>query len=208
MKFWAIGNLNSYVNNIKLRQKWKQKKVSGDFTSDESKTEKQRLNEQFKKSYTEQREENNNDETLSVIYTKINSGSKLTDEEMRYLQSKNPMAYQKVKNREAEKINYERELKRCKTKDEVKRLKMSKINGALMTINSVKSNPNIPDGKKLEVITEVNVKINAINKITSKFIKSGEYSVLPTDADKNKAELDMKKAEQAAKEKIQGNGIE
>ncbi|MGN1481650.1 hypothetical protein [Porcipelethomonas sp.] len=203
MNFWSIGNINSYVKNVKLQQKWKQKKTSGDFSSNESKTERQRLNEQFKKSYMEQREENTSDETLSMIHNKINSGSKLTNEEMQYLQSRDPMAYQKIKNREAEKASYEKELKRCKTKDDVKRLKMSRINGAISAINSVKDNPNIPDSKKLEVINEVNIKMKDIDNATYKYIKSGEYYRLPTEAEKNKAEHDLREAEQSERDEIQ-----
>lgn len=196
MDFTSIGSLTGYVKNIKLQSKWRQKKNSGNFTPDNSKCENRRKNEQFIQSYKEQQENNQKDETLSTIRTKINSGVKLTPDEMQYLQTKDPATYQKIKNLENEKIAYERELKRCKTKEGVQKLKLSRVTASMSAINSVKNNPNIPKGTKLAVAMEEQRKTEALNKIENKFVKSGEYAKLPDKTEVNKVEKDMQKADE------------
>lgn len=196
MDFTSIGSLTGYVKNMKLQSKWRQKKNTGNFTPDNSKCEKRLRNEQFIQSYKEQRENNQKDETLSSIHAKINTGAKLTPEEMQYLQTKDPITYQKVKNLENEKIAYERELKRCKAKEDVQKLKISRITASMSAINSVKNNPNIPKGTKLAVAMEEQRRTEALNKIEYKFVQSGEYAKLPDKTEVSKAEKDMQKADE------------
>lgn len=202
MNFFAVGNLNKYTKNMKMQTKWKQKKESANFAPEEHKTELQRKNDQFKKSYMEQKANDDNNKTLSDIYTKINTGAKLTSEEMQYLQSKDPMAYQRLKSIEAEKSGYDKELKQCKTKDDVKRLRVTKLYSSLAAMNSVSNNPNIPEGTKMGIAAAENAKITEFDKAVEKFIKSGDYNRLPTDAEKFKAEHDLKEAEETERDKI------
>lgn len=196
MNFISIGSLTGYVKNIKLQSKWQQKKKTGDFSADETKCENGRKNEQFIQSYKEQQENNQKDDTLSAIYNKINMGSELTSDEMKYLQTKNPVMYNKLKSLEIEKAEYERRLKRCRTKEEVQKMKVDRVNASLSTINSVKNNPNIPESTKLAVASEEMRKMDSFSKIEYKFIKSGEYSRLPDKTEVHKAESDLKKAEE------------
>lgn len=205
MDFLMINSISNYIKSIGMQNKWQQKKKSGDFTPDETLNEKQRLNDQFKKSYMEQKENDTTDEVLASIHTKIQMGSKLTADEMKYLQSKDPTSYQKLKSLEAEKKQYEHELKKCRTKEDVQKMKMSKVASSLTAINSVKNNPNIPDGAKLEVAMHEQTRLSAMNKITDKFVKSGEYANLPTEAERYKAEKDLKEAEEAEKIKVVKN---
>ncbi len=199
MDFLMINSVNSYVKNINLQNKWQRKKDTNNFITDDKLNEKQRLNEQFKKSYMEQQETSPEDETLSSIYSKIEMGSRLTADEMKYLKCKNPTEYQRIINLENEKKKYERQLKECKTKDDVQKLKFSKVASSLSTINSVKNNPNIPDGKKLEIAAQEHKRMTEMNKIECEFVKSGEYSKLPTQADYNKFRNDIKDAENKEK---------
>ncbi len=201
MDFSKIGSLSGYVKNMKLQTKWKRKKETNDFQSQSKKSELQRKNEMFKASYMEQRENNPDDKTLSAINNKIAAGTDLTPEEMRYLQSKNPIMYQKLKAAEAEEKNYEKELKSCKTKEEVEKLKMNKVSSAMSAISSVKSNPNIPEGTKLAVAQSEMKRLQGLEKIADKFEKSSEYAKLPTEAEKRKAEADIAEAERAEAEK-------
>lgn len=201
MDFLMINSVNNYVKNMDLQNKWKIKKDTNDF----SKTplnELQRKNESFKKSYLEKKDDEKDKETLTAIYNKIYSGAKLTPDEMKYLQVKNPEMYKKLKDIENEKKQYERELKECKTKEDVEKLKFSKVSASLSAINSVKNNPNIPESFKLEVAMREQKRLNELDKITAKFVKSGEYAKLPTEAEKSKAEHDVKEAEKAETEEI------
>lgn len=200
MNFLMINSVNSYVKGIDMKNRWQQKKEKADFSEDYTLNERQRKNEMFKKSYMEQRENDNEDKTLSAINNKIAVGSKLTPDEMKYLQVKNPTLYQKLKDIEKEKKQYEEDLKKCKTKEEVDKLKMSKISSSLSAINSVKNNPNIPESKKLEIAAQEQRRLNELGEIEAKFIKSGEYAKLPTEEEKAKAEKDMREAEENLRE--------
>lgn len=200
MNFLMINSVNSYVKGIDMKNRWQQKKEKADFSEDYTLNERQRKNEMFKKSYMEQRENDNEDKTLSAINNKIAVGSKLTPDEMKYLQVKNPTLYQKLKDIEKEKKQYEEDLKKCKTKEDVDKLKMSKISSSLSAINSVKNNPNIPESKKLEIASQEQRRLNELGEIEAKFIKSGEYAKLPTEEEKAKAEKDMREAEENLRE--------
>lgn len=200
MNFLMINSVNSYVKGLNMQSRWRQKKDSGDFSEDYTLNERQRKNEMFKKSYMEQKENDNSDKTLSAINNKIAVGSKLTPDEMKYLQVKNPTLYQKLKNLEKEKKQYEEDLKKCKTKEDVDKLKMSKISSSLSAINSVKNNPNIPESKKLEVITQEQRRLNELGETEAKFIKSEEYAKLPAEEEKTKAEKEIREAEENLKE--------
>lgn len=202
MDFSKIGSLSGYVKNMKLKTKWNHKKETNDFESQSKKSELQRKNEAFKASYLKQREENKGDETLNKINNKIASGAELTANEMKYLQTKNPILYQKLLANEAEKKNYEKELKKCKTKDEVEKLKMSKATKALSAISAVKNNPNIPEGTKLAVAQGEMNRLQELEKIAHKFEKSSEYAKLPTDAEKRKEEADLAEAKRNEAKKL------
>lgn len=191
-----MGTVSSYIKSMEIQNKWQMKKLSGDFRSDEKKlTELQIKNEQFKKTYKEMQENDTNDETLSTIHSKIYAGSQLTAEEMRYLQAKDPMTYQKVRNLELEKKQYERELRECKTKEDVQKLKISKVTASLSAINAVKDNPNIPESQKVAIAMQEQKRIDALEKIAVKFVKSGEYSKLPDESELLKAEQDIRESE-------------
>ena len=95
---------------------------------------------------------------------------------------------------EAEAKQYEEDLKRCKTKDEAQRIKMNKINASVASIRSVESNPNISDADKLAFAQAEQAKMREIEKITTKFIESGAYAALPTDAEKFQTEKELEEA--------------
>lgn len=199
MNFLIINSINSYIKGLDMQSRWRQKKDNADFSEDYTLNERQRKNEMFKKSYMEQKKNDDSDKTLASINSKIAVGAKLTPDEMKYLQIKNPTLYQKLKDLEKEKKQYEEDLKKCKTKEDVDKLKMSKISSSLSAISSVKNNPNIPESKKLEIVTQEQRRLNELNKIEAKFIKSGEYAKLPTEAEKSKAEKEIREAEENLK---------
>ncbi len=187
MDFTKIGLITGYAKTMKRKYDWNKKKKENDFQSQSKKTELERKNDIFKASYRRQQENNENDKTLQSIRSKINAGANLTLSEMRYLQQKDPALYQKIKNLERELQNYERNLKRCKTKEEVERLQMAKLSEALSHIKANKGCAQ-EELKKLE----------EFKKIDAKFIKSGKLAKLPTQNEVNQAqkqEADLKKAE-------------
>ncbi len=197
--FSLMTSINHLRKNAKLESKWEQRKQNG--YSTEGLTERQKDNVAFIKSYKEQQELHPEDKEMQKITNKIYAGSKLTEQEMQYLQKKNPVLYQKMRAIEAEAKQYEEDLKRCKTKDEAQRIKMNKINASVASIRSIESNPNISDADKLAFAQAEQAKLREIEKITTKFIESGAYAALPTDAEKFQTEKEL---EEAQREELQG----
>ena len=92
---------------------------------------------------------------------------------------------------------YEEELKRCKTKDEVERVKMIHTASSLNAVNSIMHNPAIPENKKFELVMREHQKNAALQQSTKEFVESGKYAKLPTEAERLKAEKDLKEAKEA-----------
>lgn len=197
MDFKNIGSVTGYTKSLQMKSKWQEKKAKGDFQSQSKKSELERKNDSFKAWYREHSEQLENDKTMSVINEKVASGAELTDAEMKYLQSKNPTLWQRLKRDEAEEQAYEDKLKNCKTKDEVEELKFSKVSSAMSAISAVKSNPNIPEGTKLSVAQSEMRKLERFSRITDDFVESGEYSKLPTEEELRRAEKEFREAQNA-----------
>jgi hypothetical protein len=197
--FGLMTSLNHIRKNGKLESKWEKRKQEG--FSTEGLTERQKDNVNFINAYKEQQEMHPEDKEMQRITNKIYAGGDLTEQEMQYLQKKNPVLYQKMRAMEAEAKQYEEDLKRCKTKDEAQRIKMNRINSSVASIRSVENNPDISDADKLAFAQAEQAKMREIEKITTKFIESGAYAALPTDAEKFQTEKEL---EEAKREELQG----
>ena len=188
--FNLMTSLNHIKKNGALEKQWQYKKKNA---ITEDMTELQRKNAEYK-SFFEKLEEQNGDETLQRIMSKWQAGGKLSANEMLYLQKTNPTLYQQVVNAEREAEAYEEELRRCETKDEVRRLKMNKINASIAKIQSAER-AGVPESARLALAQAELNRIQQIERITTKFIESGEFDKLPTDAEKFEAEQAIKEAQ-------------
>ena len=143
MDFSSIGSISNYTKTLKLQTQWEIKKQSGDVTS-HSKS----LNDLLgAASSADAEKEHTNDDKLSEIMQKVYSGKKLDSKEMEYLQAKSPELYQKVRDMEQEHKSYENELKNCKTKEDVQRVKMSHMSSFARTIRqATKTSQILPYG--------------------------------------------------------------
>ncbi len=188
--FNLMTSLNHIKKNGALEKQWQYKKKNA---IAEDMTELQRKNAEYK-SFFEKLEEQNGDETLQRIMSKWQAGGKLSANEMLYLQKTNPTLYQQVVNSEREAEAYEEELRRCETKDEVRRLKMNKINASIAKMQSAER-AGVPEGARLALAQAELHKIQQIERITLKFIESGEFDKLPTDAEKFEAEQAIKETQ-------------
>ena len=74
---------------------------------------------------------------------------------------------------------YEEALKRCRTKEEVQRLKLAHLGASLSVVNAVKNDPHITKAKKLEILMLENGKMANLEKATQKFMESSAYKKLP-----------------------------
>ena len=208
MDFFSIGNVSGYAKNLDMKAKWNKKKKKGDFQSESKKSDLQRKNDAFKDYWYKKKNDPENDEKMQSISNKVAAGKELTPDEMRYLEEKNPMLYKKIQQDKEEQKAFERDLRRCRTKDEVERLKTDTVAKSLTVIGSVKSDPNIPEGTKASIAASEMMKLKKLEEISAKFVKSGEYAKLPTEAEVRKAEKEIAEAQEAAREKAADTGTD
>ncbi len=187
MDFFTIGNISSYTKNLKLQTMWDMKKRNGNVT-DHQDTGSNWIMEDLER----QRE----NDKLARITNKVLNGKKLTSDERDYLRNKSPQAYQQLLNSEREQKAFECELRRCETKEDVQRLKTDRINAALSVVKSVENSPYISSEQAMGIAMAELAKVQAYERITLKFIKSGEYGELPTEAERTQANKDDRKAEE------------
>lgn len=194
MNFSTFQSLNAYTRNMEMQMKWQKKQDTSDFTADGS-MKLDLIDRQAEE--IRQSQADGSDKLSKQIDMKLNSGQKLTAEEKEYLRKNDPQTYQRVKAIEAEQKNYENELKRCRTKDEVERVKMAHTAASLNAVNSIMHNPVIPEEKKFELVMQEHRKNQAFQETTKEFVESGRYAQLPTEEERLKAEKDLKEAEEA-----------
>lgn len=126
---------------------------------------------------------NNSPTKLEQLRAKVGTGAKLTQAERRYLQSEDPITYTKLLASEAELKRYEAELKRCKTKEEVQRLRLSKVTASMSTISNIKNNTAMSSEQKASLIGQEGARVAGIIAASDKFISTAEYKSLPTEAE-------------------------
>lgn len=178
-----------------MQMKWQKRKDTSDFSADGTTT----IDDWVKKQADEIRQANKDGSSKlqAQIDLKLKCGQSLTAEEMEYLRQTDPETYQHVKSMQSQQKQYEEELKKCKTKDEVERVKMLHTASSLNAVNSIMHNPAIPENKKFELVMREHQKNAALQQSTKEFVESGKYAKLPTEAERLKAEKDLKEAKEA-----------
>ena len=191
MNFAIMGRLSTQVKSMEMETHWYLKKQSGKY-NDKSKSLDEWLNS-AQNAQEIQESASHGDDKLRAIHTKLFAGEELTTEEREYLKAKDPEAYRQLVAEEAEQKAYEEKLRKCRTKKEVDRLKMGKISKSLSTVKAVENNPYITKSKKLEIAMHEKRSLDRIEKSTKKFIKSGEYSRLPSEKDEKEKDKSIEK---------------
>ncbi len=171
------GTIRNTVKLAGLQQKWEQKKQNGAMAIQKDMDVEQRQILMYQEDLKRMRES----DKYSSLDAKIKAGKELTTEELAYLKEKNPTAYMDYLEIRREKKAYERELKNCKTKEDVQELKVTKLGHIAAQAKSVVNNPHIPKAKKLELLGKFLAKVSNIQEVHTKFVQSGSYSSLPTE---------------------------
>lgn len=187
-----MGSIGAYTKNLKLQTQFQMKQAKGELGSHKS------LDEYLNASQVRDADGGDRDK-LRNIHNKLLAGGKLTAEERKYLQAKDPEAYQKLKASEQEQKAFEQKLKQCRTKEEVQRLKMTYVSSSLVTLKSVEYNSAIPKSKKLEIFMQEKQRCDRIEESSREFVRRGDYDRLPSQAEEAKAIKDAKEAEEAAR---------
>ncbi len=198
------GTLYEAGKMMVMQNKWEQKKSTGNI----NKKEQKELTPQERElqRYREQLEETKKGNEYSALYSKIQSGQKLSPAEEDKLKAQDMKAYLDYKADQAEQEAYEERLKRCRTKDEAQRLQTAKMQGNLSKIKNIESDPYISDAEKLKMARIIQGDTTANAKIYQEFTQSEEYEKMPTEGELQqlrKMERDAENAElQEIKEDI------
>ena len=198
------GTLYEAGKMMVMQNKWEQKKSTGNI----NKKEQKELTPQERElqRYREQLEETKKGNEYSALYSKIQSGQKLSPAEEDKLKAQDMKAYLDYKADQAEQEAYEERLKRCRTKDETQRLQTAKMQGNLSKIKNIENDPYISDAEKLKMARIIQGDTTANAKIYQEFTQSEEYEKMPTEGELQqlrKMERDAENAElQEIKEDI------
>jgi hypothetical protein len=198
------GTLYEAGKMMVMQNKWEQKKSTGNI----NKKEQKELTPQERElqRYREQLEETKKGNEYSALYSKIQSGQKLSPAEEDKLKAQDMKAYLDYKADQAEQEAYEERLKKCRTKDEAQRLQTAKMQGNLSKIKNIENDPYISDAEKLKMARIIQGDTTANAKIYQEFTQSEEYEKMPTEGELQqlrKMERDAENAElQEIKEDI------
>ena len=201
------GTLYEAGKMMTLQNKWEQKKSTGNVLKKEKKEltpEERQLQD-----YREQLEETKKGNEYSALYSKIQSGQKLSPAEEDKLKEKDMKSYLEYKANQAEQEAYEERLKRCRTKDEAQCLQTAKMQGNLSKMKNIENDPYISDAEKLKMARVIQGDTTATAKIYQEFTQSEEYEKMPTEGELQqlrKMERDAEDAElQEAKDTLTEN---
>ena len=166
MNLLMIGSANRYAKNEALKTQWNLKKQSGDFTG-HGKSLSDYVNMTKASSVLPQADAD--EKKMSAIMTKAEAGRKLSRDEWEYLRAKNPVMYGKLKAIEREQEAYEKQLKHCKTREEARRLHLSKLGEVLSAAQK---------GDESAFI-----RLKRLTRTMTDFTKGKAYHRMPTEAD-------------------------
>ena len=204
MDFRSISSVQSYVKTLDSKyQAEKQQEegpaVSTDPVKKQSKLDewiKQRQDEMKSAIETMKRMEESTDHKLAGIQSKVYSGTTLSRAEREYLKTKNPVLYARLAAADLEKKVYERELKRCRTKEEVQRLKLSHTASSLSAVNAGQHSAGTSSEQKMALAQGELYKLKGMQDATNRFVRSGAYHSLPTEREKAIAEKRVEQAQE------------
>lgn len=170
------GTVRNSVKLAQLDSKWQQKKKENNIFKKDIDPQMWQI-EQYKEDLAKMRESNK----MAEITAKMKSGESLTAEEIDYLKKNNPSAYQAYEEIRQEKENYEKQLKNCKTKDEVEKLKVQKLGQFAAEAKKIANDPCIPESKKVQLMGKILGKTMGVQKVHMAFVESAKYQALPTE---------------------------
>ncbi len=165
------GSIRQSVQLAAMNALIDEKKIKGFKKKEVEMTPEERMLEHYK----EQLAQNKEADKANGISMKVMSGKTLTSEEIEYLEQKNPELLKKYREMQEEKKAYERQIRNCKTKEEVERVRVNKINGCLVQAKSIANNPVIPKSEKKALLEEIVARLTNIEKVHIKFVKSTKY---------------------------------
>lgn len=130
---------------------------------------------------------------LSSIDAKLKAGALLTDDELQYLRENSPELYQEAMDIKREREQYKKQLKACRTKEDVQKLNMTKLQSFVSEMRAVCSNPSIPKGEKIKQANKILRRVMGIQNEHLQFTKTQEYQQMPSEQEIREEEDKEKK---------------
>lgn len=170
----------------------KELKLSGMNKLDQKKAEREEKEQQKRladmdplmrqlKQYREDAEKMRENNQMASIDAKMKSGEGLTPEEEEYLKQNSKDAYREYQEIKEEREAYKKQLKSCKTKEDVEKLKLNKMGNFMAQAQKISNNPVIPKGKKRGLMEKLLKKTMGVQKVHLAFTKTSKYHNLPTE---------------------------
>ena len=156
----------------------------------------QRELQRFQEQLKEMRENKTPD-----INTKLMSGGRLTREEIEYLRKNDPQKLKEYEEIQSERESYKKQLKSCKSKEEVERLKMTRMGRYMSQAKSIASDSCIPKSEKYKLMVKLLSEANGVGKEHIKFTQSLKYAQLPEE-DKDAKEKGGAECEELPEESV------
>ena len=204
MDFRSISSVQSYVKTLDSKYQAEKQQEEGPAVSTDPAKKQSKLDEWIKQRQDEmksaietmKRMEESTDHKLAGIQSKVYSGTSLSRAEREYLKTKNPVLYARLAAADLEKKVYERELKRCRTKEEVQRLKLSHTASSLSAVNAGQHSAGASSEQKMALAQGELYKLKGMQDATNRFVRSGAYHSLPTEREKAIAEKRVEQAQE------------
>lgn len=193
--FTMAGTIKRSVRMAALDQKWQQKKNS--FGQDKKKLAEMTAEERQLQDFREQAEQMRKSQKHANIDAKLAAGEELTPEEIEYLRQNNPQALKDYEDTQRERESYKRALRNCRTKEEVERLKYTKMGQFMAEAKKISSNACIPKGKKVALLKRILQQATAVEDEHKEFLKTSRYASLPTEEEAREAEKAEKEQREA-----------
>ena len=204
MDFRSISSVQSYVKTLDSKYQAEKQQEEGPAVSTDPVKKQSKLDEWIKQRQDEmksvietmKRMEESTDHKLAGIQSKVYSGTSLSRAEKEYLKTKNPVLYARLEAADMEKKVYERELKRCRTKEEVQRLKLSHTASSLSAVNAGQHSAGASSEQKMALAQGELYKLKGMQDATNRFVRSGAYHSLPTERERAIAEKRVEQAQE------------
>lgn len=193
--FTMAGTIKNSVRMAALDQKWQQKK--NNFGLDKKKPAEMTAEERQLQDFREQAEKMRKSQKHANIDAKLAAGEELTPEEIEYLRQNNPQALKDYEDTQRERESYKRALRNCRTKEEVERLKYTKMGQFMAEAKKISSNACIPKGKKVALLKRILQQATAVEDEHKEFLKTSRYASLPTEEEAREAEKAEKEQREA-----------
>ncbi len=133
------GTIRNSVSLASLESKWQQKKQDMSKGSKENLTAEERELQRLQ----EQADSIREGKKSTDIDTKLQAGGELTAEEIEYLKKNDPEALKEYEEVKRERESYKKQLKECKSKEEVEKLKMTKMGHYMAEAKEITNDPYI-----------------------------------------------------------------